>query len=122
MSAEDLARRFHQIYERLAPEYGYKTRDESAVAWEDVPDKNKTLMIATCKALLQEVHLIDLSDYALQEPEKSHCPHCEKLVHLLAPRMEHIQRPITLPFFFLCSHCGAILESGIGSVAGPEER
>lgn len=44
--AEPLARRFHEAYERLAPEYGYKTRPESAVAWEDVPAPNRALMIA----------------------------------------------------------------------------
>ncbi len=27
---------------------GYKTRKASAVKWEDVPEKNKKLMIAVC--------------------------------------------------------------------------
>lgn len=43
---ERMASRFHEAYERLAPEFGYKTRDESAVSWEDVPEDNKQLMIA----------------------------------------------------------------------------
>ena len=41
-----LARRFHEAYERLAPEHGYETRKESAVPWEDVPEQNKALMRA----------------------------------------------------------------------------
>ena len=43
---EELAQAFHEAYERLAPVFNYKTRDESAVAWEDVPENNKRLMVA----------------------------------------------------------------------------
>ena len=50
-SPDDLARQFHEIYERLAPNFGYKTREASAVPWENVPDNNKRLMIAVCKEL-----------------------------------------------------------------------
>jgi hypothetical protein len=35
---ETLARMFHEKYERLAPEFGYKTREESAVPWDEVPE------------------------------------------------------------------------------------
>lgn len=44
----ELARRFHETYERLAPKFGYETRESSAVPWEVVPEKNKKLMIAVC--------------------------------------------------------------------------
>ena len=50
---EQLARAFHEAYEELAPNYGYKTRDTSAVPWDDVPDNNKQLMIATSKRVLE---------------------------------------------------------------------
>jgi hypothetical protein len=50
--AETIARAFHEAYERLAPDHGYKTREASAKPWEDVPDGNKGLMIATVQALL----------------------------------------------------------------------
>lgn len=50
--AEALSRRFHKAYERLAPEYGYKTRTAIAVPWEQVPEQNKNLMIAVCAELL----------------------------------------------------------------------
>lgn len=49
---EDLARRFHEAYERLAPSFGYETREESAVPWDDVPEQNRALMIAVCAELL----------------------------------------------------------------------
>lgn len=55
MNAEELARRFHEHYEKLAPVHGYKTREASAVPWEDVPDSNKQLMIATCAAVLLDL-------------------------------------------------------------------
>lgn len=47
---EALARRFHEAYERLAPEFSYETRKASAVPWEDVPENNRRLMIATVRA------------------------------------------------------------------------
>jgi hypothetical protein len=52
---EELARAFHETYERLAPEFGYETRRESAVPWEEVPENNKNLMIAVCEELLNGV-------------------------------------------------------------------
>jgi hypothetical protein len=52
MSAEDIARRFHEAYERLAPSFGYYTRPASAVAWEQVPIHNRELMVAVVAELL----------------------------------------------------------------------
>jgi hypothetical protein len=43
---EALARAFHEAYERLAPSFGYETRKDTAVPWEDVPEPNRSLMIA----------------------------------------------------------------------------
>lgn len=50
--AEYVARAFHETYEELAPLHGYKTRDASAVPWEDVPEQNKALMINVAHHLL----------------------------------------------------------------------
>lgn len=52
--AEKIARAFHERYEALAPRYGYKTRDESAVEWEVVPPENKALMVGVVSELLAE--------------------------------------------------------------------
>jgi hypothetical protein len=49
-SAEELARRFHTTYEALAPQFDYETR--SRTAWEDVPERNRALMVTTCALLL----------------------------------------------------------------------
>jgi hypothetical protein len=43
-SREELARFFHEQYEYFAPFFDYETREDSAVEWEDVPEKNKELM------------------------------------------------------------------------------
>lgn len=48
---ETVARMFHETYERLASDFGYETRRESAVPWEDVPERNRSLMVATVVAL-----------------------------------------------------------------------
>lgn len=53
-SAEDIARAFHERYEHLAPEHSYRTRKESAVPWEDVPENNKSLMIAVVRGLIAD--------------------------------------------------------------------
>lgn len=51
--ADALAKRFHETYERLAPDFGYETRKDSAVPWENVPEKNKALMRAVCAELIR---------------------------------------------------------------------
>jgi hypothetical protein len=51
-TAEQLAQLFHETYERLAPDHGYRTREESAKPWDDVPAGNRRLMIATCAEVL----------------------------------------------------------------------
>lgn len=47
--AEALARRFHETYERLAPQFGYETRQETRQFDPTTP--NGRLMIAVCAAL-----------------------------------------------------------------------
>lgn len=54
-TAENVARRFHELYERLAPNFGYETRRESAVPWEQVPENNRRLMICVADVLLDEM-------------------------------------------------------------------
>jgi hypothetical protein len=57
--AETLAQRFHEAYERLAPQYGYETREGSSVPWEHVPIENRALMIATCAEVLRATDLCE---------------------------------------------------------------
>jgi len=53
-AAERLAQRFHETYEHLAPAFGYKTREDSAKPWAEVPEQNKALMVAVCAVLIDE--------------------------------------------------------------------
>ncbi len=64
----DLAKKFHETYERLAPQYNYETRKASAVPFDSIPENNQELMIAVCS----ELDLIPMSDYSalLQKYEK----------------------------------------------------
>lgn len=48
----ELAQLFHTHYERLAPEFGYETREDTRQF--DVTKPNAALMIATCRAILQD--------------------------------------------------------------------
>lgn len=48
---EALARRFHETYERLAPDFG-QIREAPVVPWEQVPQVNRDLMVAVCAELL----------------------------------------------------------------------
>lgn len=50
--AEQLARDFHETYERLAPGFHYDTRNESAVPWDEVPEPNRSLMVAVAQYLI----------------------------------------------------------------------
>lgn len=50
--AEDVAREFHETYERLAPDHGYRTREASAKPWAAVPEGNKGLMVAVAQELI----------------------------------------------------------------------
>lgn len=50
--AEQIAQKFHEAYEELAPDFGYSTREASRKPWADVPDQNKSLMTAVARRLL----------------------------------------------------------------------
>lgn len=54
MEAAELAKVFHETYERLAPTFGYATRIESAKPWEQVPPTNKDLMVAVCQEIISK--------------------------------------------------------------------
>ena len=55
MTPDELAQAFHEAYERLAPRFGYETRKASAKPWAEVPEQNRSLMVAVCAELLGEL-------------------------------------------------------------------
>jgi hypothetical protein len=58
LTAELLARCFHESYERLAPSFDYDTREDSRTAWEQVPEQNRRLMVATAEAVIAQLGLV----------------------------------------------------------------
>lgn len=62
-----LARIFHHNYERLAPKFGYATREDTRHF--DPGSTNGKLMIATCEAVIESlVPLDDVIEAALSVP------------------------------------------------------
>ena len=52
-AAQGVAQQFHETYERLALHFGYKTREASAVPWDEVPLTNRLLMISVVEELME---------------------------------------------------------------------
>lgn len=48
----EVAKLFHDTYETLAPTFGYETRPETKVSWDELPEDNKQLMINTVEIVL----------------------------------------------------------------------
>jgi len=63
---EAAARAAHDEYEARAPEFGYETRRETAVPWDEVPGYNRDLMLLAQTAALAAA---DAVDPARQTPE-----------------------------------------------------
>ena len=51
-SAEYVAKAFHDAYEEFAPQFGYETRKESAVPWDEVSENYRNLMLAVVQRLM----------------------------------------------------------------------
>lgn len=69
--AERLARLFHETYERLAPSFGYQTREASAKPWGEVPENNRMLMVAVCAQVQREILAPRPDCEALESPYSS---------------------------------------------------
>lgn len=50
---ENIAESFHEAYERLAPDFGWVTRESTATRWDQIPEENRSLMIAVVEELLE---------------------------------------------------------------------
>ncbi len=51
MTGLELAKMFHEVYESLAPNFGYETREDTREF--DSESKNGRLMVATCEEILE---------------------------------------------------------------------
>lgn len=70
MTAEQIAQAFHETYERLAPDFGYKTREASAKPWAEVPEQNKALMTAVVQALLDSGVILGVASQERSDEER----------------------------------------------------
>jgi len=52
LSAEGLARKFHEEYERLAPEFGWKTRERCRKEFDELPERNRELMVEVARCVI----------------------------------------------------------------------
>jgi hypothetical protein len=69
VSEEDVARLFHDEYERLAPSFGYETREETRVF--DAGSANGKLMIAVCRNMRAALTAV-WHNRPAQEPSEGH--------------------------------------------------
>lgn len=76
-----VARLFHETYERLAPDFGYRTREASAKPWDEVPEANRNLMVATVSEVLAAL------------PPCGHEAEIERLIRDLNRAQEAICKP-----------------------------
>lgn len=98
-----LAKLFHETYERLAVECDWQTQKSCQVPWDELPENNKTLMLAVCSELTE--HYPNALPTA-PIPMVLHCPSC---------RIQHIDKPEPENNWdnprhksHLCSACGTI--------------
>ncbi len=54
---ERIARRFHELYEDMAPSFGWES--QSPVPWDKLPEANKQLMLAVVGEMLSQGEIIE---------------------------------------------------------------
>lgn len=121
---EQLAKMFHDSYEELAPLFGYKTRTESAVPWEQVPENNRKLMISTAKLVLAAMYDgkldppgVDLTMLVSAKAEQIRVDFSKNLKWFAMPRENAINFAITI-----LQHCNVPVNIAVTPPAAPESR
>ena len=69
LSAEELARIFHDTYENFAITNKWKTQDKCQVEFDDLPEKNKQTMIDTCQHILLVLEVKKKEELANHSPQ-----------------------------------------------------
>jgi hypothetical protein len=90
---ERVARAFHGVYEATAPDHGYKTRPESRVAWSEVPEKNRALMIGTVRRLAETGVIAIPTQPAVQCNGSGRIPTGECRVAMSGPTCLNVECP-----------------------------
>lgn len=118
---ERLAKMFHDSYEELAPMFGYKTRTASAVPWEQVPESNRNLMIATSKLVLAAMYDgkldppgLDLTMLVSSKEGKVRVDFSKNLKWFSMPKENAINFAITI-----LQHCNVPININLSTAAAP---
>lgn len=69
--ARALAERLHEAYERMAPAFGYETREESRKAWPEVPIRNRALMVISVADVIDKLGLREEVGLALRRRDSA---------------------------------------------------
>ena len=75
--AEQIAMRFHFWYESLAPKYDYATRKESHVEWDQVPENNRSLMVAVARQVADEFAICETEEAVDTTPKTASAKSCD---------------------------------------------
>jgi len=74
MDKKQVARLFHNIYEELAPQFGYETREDTKEF--DPKSKNGKLMLEVCDRVAKEIRQQEKAKISKQFLEGKRCPAC----------------------------------------------
>lgn len=109
--AEQLARLFHETYERLAPQFGYETRKETKQF--DPSSPNGKLMVAVCGALKARLSVHEQ-------------PHTEHVIEMRLCEYQHLfLHPDILYRFTVdpdCKECNAALTNTVRPTADVQPK
>jgi DNA-directed RNA polymerase subunit RPC12/RpoP len=81
VAAAKLAQQFHESYERLAREFGYETRKESAKPWSEVPESNRKLMTAVCSEVIESLRRSGAQEEVVFNFSPSPCGHSSQYAY-----------------------------------------
>jgi hypothetical protein len=108
------ARRFHELYERLAPQYGYETRPETQTL--DLTSPNGRLMVAVCRELMgpvlqahaEAMLVVETVETQLGRARAERDELCEMLVDVLLQTNRGVEAPHTIDSFASSTIAAAI--------------
>jgi len=56
INVHDMAEEFHSVYETEAIETGWKTQESCKVPFDELPEKNKKVMLRTCARMVEWIN------------------------------------------------------------------
>lgn len=116
-TTEEIARKFHKYYERLAPRFGWATQSESAVPWDDLPDRNRLLMLAVVARILPPLTDDIATLLADNDRLRTENEQLTELVDAMAQQVGYVTARNALPAHLHAVYYAAIDEAGARRVS-----